>query len=338
MTTEEPSRSQSPARRERLLLLCLMAAACLTLAHFVHEAWFGYESAVVSGRIALPAQNVRYAPDAYRVAMPLVVPALQHAFHLASPSIIGAAQDFLFGFGALFLLYLLVVEGFSSQPQRFAAAISFLALVQFPFAWVVPHQRPETMPTAFYVALALYAASRRTRIGFWTAVLLVATLLQSFLRTDVPFVLGIALALVALRRPPSGSRSLSLSQGLAVAALAGAIQWYLQAVLFPHLSYPPDTQVFQLLNNLQRHSLSAALLAIIPCLLPLLLRSGQRLRPLDTLALAGSALYLPLWFSVGVAAEVRIFVPFLLAVCMVSARSMAQAFAPVTENEREKGI
>lgn len=322
-------------RRERLLLLCLLAAACLTMAHFVHEAWFVTESAALAHRAELPGPEVHYAPDAYRVAMPLIVPALQHALHLGSSSYAGAALDFVFGLGALVLLYLLVIEELA-PPQCFAAGISFLALIQFPLAWVVPHQRPETMSSAFYVALTLYAASRRTRPGLWTAVLIFAAVLQSFFRTDVTVALGVSLALVAVvfgSRAPSGKRTLTLSRGVALAVIGGGIQWYLQTVRFPHLTYSPGTPVFQLLNNLQFHNFSAALLALFPCGLPLLLvRRSQMFRSVELLVLTAAALYLVLWLTVGVAAEVRIFVPFLLALCVVSARRMALAFAPEKEN------
>lgn len=309
-------------------MLCLLVAACLTLAHFVHEAWYAREAAMDSGRLTDTQLNFRYAPDAYRIAMPMIVPVLRQAFGITRSSTLAAVFDFVSGFGALFLLYRLVTEELSGQNQRFAASISFLALVQFPFAWVVPYQRPETMPTAIYLALALYAVSRRSRTTLWFAVLIVATGLQSCMRTDVPFLFGLALTLLALlsaRFAPSGRRGLSLLHGVAVGALAGGIQWYLQTIRFPHLTYPPDTPAFQLLNNLHRHNMGAALLALVPCLLPLLFLRNPR--PVDRLALIAAALYFPLWFTLGVAGEVRIFVPFLLAVCMVGARCLAVTFA-----------
>lgn len=322
-------------RRERLLMLCLMVAACLTLAHFVHEAWFAREAAFLSGKETAGDANFRYAPDAYRIAMPLLVPRLQHLLGFSSPSVVSSLLDFATGLGALLLLYLLVIDELPRHPQRFVAGIAFLALIQFPFAWVVPHQRPETMPSALYLALALFAVSRKTRLGLWFAVLLVATFLQSFMRTDVPGVLGFALVGLASfsgRQSPSAKRGLSIAQGASIAAIAIGVQWYLQTVRFPHLSYPPDTPAFQLLYNFRPHNLLAALLALIPCLLPLALLRHARFRPVEILALTAATLYLPLWFLAGITAEVRIFVPFLLPICMVSARGLAQTFASANES------
>jgi hypothetical protein len=63
-------------------------------------------------------------------------------------------------------------------------------------------------------------------------------------------------------------------------------------------------------------------IAVFPFLVlgAFLIVKRTRLRMVDALAVTAAALYLPLWFAVGIVAEVRIFVPFLLALCMVAAR------------------
>jgi hypothetical protein len=310
-------------RRERAFVCIFLFAMCLTLAHFVHSAWFLSVPAHVASPVQ--AEPALYAPDAYRVAMAALVPFLQKTFHVADRTAINGALDFCFGFGALFLLYRLSVDD-RNPPEtgfnfvtRFAIVALFLAMVQFPMAWVVPWQRPETMPSAFYVALALLCVARGGRK--WLGLLLVASCVQALVRADVALVLGIAMMLISFTRP-AGSRLPSFLAGAGVAVIAGGVQMYLQFVRFPHLSYPPGTPVVQLNINLQFHSLSVFATALLPFLLlgTFLICKRPSIRTVDTLAIAAAVSYLPLWFTLGNIAEVRIFVPFLLALCMVAAR------------------
>jgi hypothetical protein len=112
-----------------------------------------------------------------------------------------------------------------------------------------------------------------------------------------------------------------LKAGL-VAVVAAGVQMYLQFIRFPHLAYPPGTAVVQLSNNLHPHNLWPFGIALLPFLLlgAFLIYRRPPLRSIDVLAVAVAAMYLPLWFTVGRSAEVRIFVPFLMVLCMVAAR------------------
>ena len=313
---------------------------CLTLAWFVRGAWAAGENP--TGRSDQPAA-VLYAPDAYRVAMPALAELMQRVHTGDRPSM-SALCDFCFFFAALFLLYRLTVDDLTPPAagllQRTAVVAIFLAFLQFPMAWVVPWQRPETAPTALYLAFALFCVSRTSRQGFWFVLLLAATVLQAFVRSDVPFVFGIALLLLSFGGDwlrPFGSRLSSALKAALVAGAAAGVQMYLQCIRFPHLEYPPATAVIQLSNNLHPHNLWPFAVALLPFLLlgaflmyrrPLL-RSSMRplLRLPDALALAVAGLYLPLWFTVGRSAEVRIFVPCLITLCMVAARVFGGALA-----------
>src|SRR5665213_172208 len=312
-------------RRERMFVGIFLFAVCLTLAYFVRTAWSA--GANPTGRSDQPAA-VLYAPDAYRVAMPALADLLQRVHAGNRPSMSGLC-DFCFFFAALFLLYRLTVDDLMAPdvglPERTAVVAIFLAFLQFPIAWVIPWQRPETAPTALYLAFALFCVSRASRRGRWFVLLLAATVLQGFVRSDAPFVFGVALLLMSFggdKLRPFGSRlSSALKAGL-VAAVAAGVQMVLQFIRFPHLAYPPGTAVVQLSNNLHPHNLWPFGIALFPFLLlaAFLIYRRPRLRSIDALAVASAGLYLPLWFTVGRSAEVRIFVPFMMALCMVAAR------------------
>jgi len=159
----------------------------------------------------------------------------------------------------------------------------------------------------------------------WLAALLPATLWQSFIRSDVTAILGIAVLVFAFMpaaRELFGSRRFALITGGCVLTLAVAVQALLQFVLYPHATYAPDGQPVTFFYNLHPRILATFFIAMLPyALLSLLvLRRWRRLGPADILALGASLLYLPLWFTVGIVSEVRIFVPFLLLVTPAAAK------------------
>jgi hypothetical protein len=314
-------------RRERTFVCIFLFAMCLVLAHFVHDAWFTSTQAMSPQPVAV--KSILHAPDAYRVAIPALVQFLQKTFHVADWTSIYGVLDFCFAFPALFLLYRLTTDDLTLPAvdfnERLATVAMFLAFLQFPMVWVVPWQRPETMPSALYLALALFCVSQVKRQGKWFALVLVATAVQAFVRSDVPFVFGVAMMLVSFgdsAMRPFEPRLASLLKSGCVVLVAAGVQLYLQFIRFPHLTYPPGTPVLQLGNNLRPHFLEVFAIALLPFLLLGLfsIYKRPRLRTVDALAVVAAALYLPLWFAVGNVGEVRLFVPFLLALCMVAAR------------------
>ncbi len=107
-----------------------------------------------------------------------------------------------------------------------------------------------------------------------------------------------------------GKRSTSLLAALA----SGCVQLYLMRVRFPNAHYGPEG-VFQLANNAQPQMWVTMLLALLPFGLLLALVIGKRYRPSAVMAmlLTSSLLYFPLWATVGLLDEVRIFLPFAFA-------------------------
>ncbi len=67
---------------------------------------------------------------------------------------------------------------------------------------------------------------------------------------------------------------------------------------------------------------AVALLPVVLTAVPGFL-SRKGICSLDWLSVIAAALYLPLWFTVGRTAEVRVYIPFLLLLCPVAARVFA---------------
>jgi len=316
-------------KTEKTFVVTFLLIVSLTLAHFVHESWF--ISIATNGEAPFQSVYAKYAPMAYRVAMPTLGLFLMRVLSIRDSSIVAGLLDLFFSFPALYLFYKLTVRNFSSaasRTQRIVALAFFLAFIQFPMAWVTPWRRPETLPTAFFLAAALALLTSTGKTGLRLVLLLALTVWQSFVRSDVPFIFGLALILTSLMKnsiAQLGSRRLNFLFGAAIAGVAAGIQLYLQFVRFPHLSYPPGTNVNKFLFNFGVHYLADFTLALLPVflLIGMLIIARPRLDAVDLIILLTSAIYLPLWFTVGVISEVRIYVPFLLALSVVAAKISA---------------
>lgn len=326
---------QADRSREILwtVLFCLCAA--LALAHFVHTAF------VV--RFGVPAPppptgdlRALYAPEAYRLAMPLLLRELWNLVPHADLFLLSAGVDFACSFAAL-LIYSWILrdsdtelsQNAGQRADRLFRLAVFFAAVQFPLAWVVPWQRPETTPTALFIAVALLCMDRRRSGPGWTTLLVLITVWQSFVRSDVPAVLALSVLLVSVF-PASldelGTRRLLFLRGAAMLAIAIGIQAWLELRLVPHRHYAPGTNMVQWRDNLQFHNIETAAVALLPFLFVAAFGvfADIRLCALDRLILTASAIYLVMWYAVGNLAEVRIFVPFLLALCLVAARLLTR--------------
>jgi len=244
---------------------------------------------------------------------------LRHAFTLI---------DIIAAFVAVFTLFFLlrrsaVYRRASNQAQWFGTA-GFIILVQFYFAWVTWYQRPETLPTAAVVALVLLLLTVRVRLPgaagrvVTAGAMLLLAVAQGFVRADVAFALHAGIFLLCLTRAGNG---LSLPRGvqavtsLLAAFVAASIQYYLMHIRYPHATYG-STPLFQLLMNLMDPlELAAFTLFILPYawLVFTLLRRRATAESPALAVLSGSALFMGMWWMVGRVAEVRIFLPFALA-------------------------
>jgi hypothetical protein len=327
------SNAEHYIRRERWFVALFLICACLPMAHFVHEAWF--QVTHLFGVDAPFSQNTHllYAPDVYRIAMPAIGRALTRLLGIHESATTAALLDFILAFAALYLFYRLAVDSLSAEPGKRPVRILglglFLAFVQFPIDWVVPWQRPETTPSALFIAVALSCLVRARRSAWWLILLLAATVFQGFVRADVALFFSVALfglSFCGSLLEPFGSRLTNAATGAGMVLITGSIQAYLQFVRYPHRSYTPGTAVVQGWNNLKLHSQANFIAALLPFLLiaGLMIVKRFRLDAVGALVTVASALYFVLWFTVGSLSEVRIFVPFMMALCVVAARSSTE--------------
>jgi hypothetical protein len=263
------------------------------------------------------------APDQYRIGLSLVMHFLELHVHIRPNQSLPLIEFLCYAF-ALVLLYLLfrcspLVEN-ASDSYRLVLLGFFLAAAQFPILWIFPWERWETMPTTFYLAALVLLIVRRSRMPFAIVCLLTIflTLGQALMRTEVPVALGTAVLLTAaLDIPFPRPRSHMACLGAVCLAVGGSVQLYLQRVLFPASRYSPTTPRFQLLANLNvlypPLHIPVFLTALLPLIVSVVLLRRYRL-PLDTsdkLVLLICLVYLPVWVTMGLMSEVRIFVPFL---------------------------
>jgi hypothetical protein len=260
--------------------------------------------------------------DQYRIALPLLMRFLQIHAHIRPNQSLPLIEFLCYAF-ALTLLYLL----FRYSPQVENAPYShrlihlgfFLTAAQFPILWIFPWERPETLPTTFYLAAVVLLIVRRSRMPFALVCLfvLLLTLAQALTRADVPVVVGVATLLAAAMAIPfPRPRSYIAILGLLCGAVGGAAQWYLHHI-FPIAAPSQTTSKFQLFANLNLlHPplhIPIFLTALLPLIVSLVLlrRFHLPLDPSDKLVLLVCLVYLPVWVTMGLVVEVRIFVPFL---------------------------
>jgi hypothetical protein len=326
-------------RRERRLVGLFLLFAITTTAFFVYTSWHGIIHAlpVQTGNVQ---SQIAYAPDVYRVAMPALQHGLHH-LHLA-PETGLMLSDFVFGYLALYLTYILVTDRLSVAPQhrsyRFAAIGFFLAAIQFPLGWVLPWLRPETMPTAFFIAAASVVMLQLKRSPVWIVVLACLTLLQGLTRADAPCFYGIAIVALGISGAwlkDFGSRGRCIAAGVTVAGTAVLVQAYMQFIRYPHAPYPPGVPRFMLPFNLAPHFLAPFLVVLTPVVVVVAagFAARVRFRSIDSLAIVAAALYVPIWFTVGSLAEVRIFVPFLLLLTVPASRILATLLTGQTNDD-----
>lgn len=339
---------QPRPRAEKVVVFVYLFLACLTLAHAVY---LGYSTSYVDIHAAHPGVTLNqyyrlhnstalsadhplfsgadHAPNQYRIAIPYTAKWIASIFSIQKYYIIYSVIDFACAFLVCAMWYFALCrsrffQGLDARSQTLAVGF-FLAALAYPFAWIEPWERPETLPTALYLALVFLLLERVRSKPQWLIAIFAATLWQGFVRSDIPTALGIAIGIFSLTPQAKqiyGSRWLCILSGFSIFATAAAVQAYLKLSLFPHATYPPDTIVIQILLNLKARTLIVFVIAILPYVVVLFGAASfwKRLDPIDILVLLASIVYLPLWLTFGVAMEVRIFAPYLLAITPTAAK------------------
>jgi hypothetical protein len=244
--------------------------------------------------------------------------------------------------------------------QQWTLSLLCLALFTVYLSWTFWYQKPETLPTLAYLALsALLAASHpRRALSRWgiAALLLLLAVLQATIRADaaIAFHLGMLIAALLPRSfsapepdvtepditepdvtapaMPLGRVTQAVTSSLAILA-AAAVQYGIIHWLYPHAQR--NTETLQLLSNL-RWPLGylPVALALAPWWVTLWLSIRRRRTAAGSLGwgnwtpglLFGSLAHFAMFLAFGMASEVRIFLPFAMAVLPVTTVYFFRAF------------
>ncbi len=314
-----------PKRAVRLIFFALLCAICF-LDYWSYSVEFHKNP---GGNLDLIAGTAA-APQQYRV---LVVRAAwmlqQHTPIVFRYSF--TLFDFVSGAAAGLLLLKLLERSAAfrrvGSTGRWLGYAAFLFLFAYYLLWLDWYQRPETLPTtcllSFMLALLSWRTSRRTSMVLIAILTFFVSFLQGLTRADVAvcFYAG-AFLYAALSRKGllPAARLFLLTLSAAAAAVALAVQWFLMHRVYPHASYG-SSPVFQLrMNVLEPLRMGPFLIFMAPVLWTLwgALRRQQWNEPAPAALAIATVLFLPLWLVLGKIDEVRIFLPFAVALIPLS--------------------
>jgi hypothetical protein len=282
------------------------------------------------------------APNQYRIGVIDTAYFLARHLHLGMRHTL-ALLDVIAGMIAVFALFLVLqrsaVYGRASAAAQWFGAASFIVLVQFYLAWLLWYQRPETLPTAAILALALLLLAIKLPlpegVGRMATVagLLLLAVAQGFIRADVAFALHLGIVLVCLTSAGKGfalPRGVQAGTSLVAVLLALGIQYYLMKRLYPLANYG-DTKVLQLFLNFKSPwGFAPFLIFLLPSgwTAMMLTRRRYRTESAGIGMFTAAVIFLGMWVVVGKIAEVRIFLPFALALAPLTAELAMQRFLP----------
>ncbi|MGO8719953.1 MAG: hypothetical protein ACLQMO_12150 [Acidobacteriaceae bacterium] len=223
----------------------------------------------------------------------------------------------------------------ASLPTRWLATAGVLGLAEYYLIWGHWFQTGGTLPSVLFVTLSLALVYGEIVRNRRVACLLLVCLgvMQGFVRADVAVVLhtGFFLAVLFNKKAVPLGRAWQVGTSLLAALAAGCVQLYLMLVRFPNAHYGAEG-VFQLANNLKPEMWATMLVATLPFWLLLGFIAGKKYRPdaVTTMLLVSSLLYLPLWATVGLLDEVRIFLPFAFALMPATVLALIGLLPPAS--------
>jgi hypothetical protein len=272
------------------------------------------------------------APQQYRIGVAWLADLLRRHGHMGLRHGF-TLIDLVCAAAAVFMLYSLLERSrayrAASATARWFGAAAFVFLVQYYFAWITWYQRPETMASALVLAATLWLltvrlpGARGASMAVASGAMLLLAGVQGFIRPDVVFALHLGVLLVCLTKTGDGfalGRRAQAATSVVAVLLAGGIQYALMHRVYPHAGYG-TTPVFELALNVTQPMRWAPFgLFMLPWawLVTLLARRRWRADAAGAALVAGSAIYVALWLVVGCMDEVRIFMPFAVALVPVT--------------------
>ncbi len=335
--------TQGPKRITSILLSIILLASGF-LDYWEYSRQFYKDPGVWAGVIA----GTSSAPSQYRIGVVFLANFLATHTHLALRHTL-TLLDLITAFIAVFTLLLVLrrsaVYRKAGLAGEWLGAACFVILTQFYLAWLQWYQRPETLPTTAILSLVLLLlavklplpAAARMVVPVGGILLLAA--MQGFVRADVAFALHVGILLVCLTPLGKGfalPRAVQAATSLVCVLLVLGIQYALMRKIYPHATYG-DTPVLQLFSNL---TTPRELIPFVLFLLPLgwtfftLARRRYEVQPASIAVLTGSVIFLGMWFTVGRIEEVRIFLPFAMAIIPLTAELAMQRFLPPDDGRK----
>jgi hypothetical protein len=317
--------SRVPESFARVLLVASVCAATY-LDFFAYRAQGFIASDSLDGRL----QGLAAAPDQYRIGIFWLAHWITVHLHVA-PDMALAWIDCFCGVAAVLLLFTVFIKTTiyraASLVSRWFGAAAFVLLIDWFLGWLLWLQKPETIPAAFFLALMLWLWSTPSdRAGNLAKAVFLVTLsgLLATFRADLSFLLNIGILLFVLACPSlllALPRAAATITSLVGALASGALQLYLIHTAFPQASYG-HVKLWQLRPNLIHATRWPPFVLFLLPLGWMVVQVIRRRFRADTAALAflcGAVLFALLWITIGKIDEVRIFLPFALALTPLTA-------------------
>lgn len=295
-------------------------------------------------------QGRGHAPEQYRVGVLWIADFIARHAHVGlrhSMTLIDLVSAMIAVFMLLALLKRSRIYQSAGGLARDLGDAGLVVLIQYYLAWITWYQRPETLPTAAIIALFLLLLTvplfSGSRMGATASVagLLLLTVVLGTVRADVGFALN-AGVLLSCWRWKSGfalpRAVVAVTCGVGILLSLGT-QWWFMRVIYPHASYG-SIALFQLWDNIRDvNSVLPFVLFLMPYgwMLYTVARERVGIEAPSAALLIGSLLYLPMWATVGRIQEVRIFLPFALALAPLVVLTGMDRFAGAGIASASKG-
>jgi len=330
MTNHSPRRTLS-------VLLVLVAVSTIFLDYWEYSRSFYIDPGIWAS--TLRGDNA--APTQYRIGVLKTAEFLTRHTHLAmrhALTVIDLAMLLLALFGLRALLMRSAAWRSAGIAAQWFGAAAFVVLMQYSLLWLTWYQRPETITIAALLALSLWLCTYRVPIAgamgsILTALCLVVLgVLQGLTRADVGVTFHLGVALICFTRLGKNfplARWAQFAASLAAAATAAGTQLYIMRVLYPHASYG-TTQMFQLGLNYSDHiRIVPFALFVVPSIWAAVQVARRRYSPAPAQAglLIAAAMFICMWAVLGKIDEVRIFLPFALALAPLTVEAAMSRIA-----------
>jgi hypothetical protein len=277
------------------------------------------------GEWALLLAGRSFAPAQYRVGVLRTADLLARLTHTHLRHTFAAIDFVSVGISLALLLWLLGrAETFRDRDpiaQWLQASLVLGSCVLY-LMWSFWFQKPETQPTLLLLVLSAAAAQWRRRVPAAIALIALAAV-GATVRADavIAFHAGflVACLLPHARSLPLGRATQAIASVLAMAAAIG-IEWFIAHRVYPEA--PRQVAAFQLFGNIKAWlNYLVMAMAFFPwwITLGLALRRRRTLNGWAVGLLLGSMAHFALYYSFGIAWEVRIFLPFAMALTPLTA-------------------